>query len=221
MTNTKDTKFLTPAQAAEILGISVATLRKYSLIVEHSTNNSGYFERNKQNNRLYTQKNLDDFSKMVELGHGPKMTLESAAKQIYPVSEVTEDASSDSSNGTHNAQVANLENTIKELRANIDQQDRVIQNLSKKIIKLQEQNPSGEKLDSEDEAKLEKEKKYQEHLKKAREAKVKKEKADAENKNKANEDKNEESGEDASIDTLANMQVNSEKKSHWWDRFIK
>lgn len=127
MTNTKDTKFLTPAQAAEILGISVATLRKYSLIVEHSTNNTGYFERNKQNNRLYTQKNLDDFSKMVELGHGPKMTLQSAAKQIYPVSEAVEETAGDSSNGTHNAQVANLENTIKELRANIDQQDRVIQ----------------------------------------------------------------------------------------------
>ncbi|WP_125710910.1 MerR family transcriptional regulator [Companilactobacillus zhongbaensis] len=219
MTNTKDTKFLTPAQAAEILGISVATLRKYSLIVEHSTNNTGYFERNKQNNRLYTQKNLDDFSKMVELGHGPKMTLQSAAKQIYPVSEAVEETAGDSSNGTHNAQVANLENTIKELRANIDQQDRVIQNLSRKIIKLQEQNPSDEKMDSEDAEKLEKEKKYQEHLQKAREAKVKKEKADAENKAKAEE--KEESGEDASIDTLANMQVNSEKKSHWWDRFIK
>lgn len=219
MTNTKDTKFLTPAQAAEILGISVATLRKYSLIVEHSTNNTGYFERNKQNNRLYTQKNLDDFSKMVELGHGPKMTLQSAAKQIYPVSEAVEETAGDSSNGTHNAQVANLENTIKELRANIDQQDRVIQNLSRKIIKLQEQNPSDKKMDSEDAEKLEKEKKYQEHLQKAREAKVKKEKADAENKAKAEE--KEESGEDASIDTLANMQVNSEKKAHWWDRFIK
>ncbi|WP_125771000.1 hypothetical protein [Companilactobacillus furfuricola] len=221
MTNTKDTKFLTPAQAAEILGISVATLRKYSLIVEHSTNNSGYFERNKQNNRLYTQKNLDDFSKMVELGHGPKMTLQTAAKQIYPVSEATVESAGDSSNGTHNAQVANLENTIKELRANIDQQDRVIQNLSRKIIKLQENNSGDAELNGEDEAKLEKEKKYQEHLQKAREAKVKKEKAEAENKAAKKADSEEESGEDASIDTLANMQVNSEKKAHWWDRFIK
>lgn len=214
MTNTKNTKFLTPAQAAEILGISVATLRKYSLIVEHSTNNGGYFERNKQNNRLYTQKNIDDFNKMVELGHGPKMTLESAAKQIYPVSEANNDGSTDASNGTHNAQVANLENTIKELRANIEQQDRVIQNLSKKIIKLQEETGA-----EETDEKLEKDKKYQEYLKTVRQAKEKKDKADEANKDDDKSKK--EVGKDANLNTLVNMQVTDEKKEHWWNRFIK
>ncbi|MCH4008992.1 hypothetical protein [Companilactobacillus sp.] len=214
MTNTKNTKFLTPAQAAEILGISVATLRKYSLIVEHSTNNGGYFERNKQNNRLYTQKNIDDFNKMVELGHGPKMTLESAAKQIYPVSEANNDGTTDASNGTHNAQVANLENTIKELRANIEQQDRVIQNLSKKIIKLQEETGA-----EETDEKLEKDKKYQEYLKTVRQAKEKKAKADEANKDDDKSKK--EAGKDANLNTLVNMQVTDEKKEHWWNRFIK
>jgi hypothetical protein len=214
LTNTKNTKFLTPAQAAEILGISVATLRKYSLIVEHSTNNGGYFERNKQNNRLYTQKNIDDFNKMVELGHGPKMTLESAAKQIYPVSEANNDGTTDASNGTHNAQVANLENTIKELRANIEQQDRVIQNLSKKIIKLQEETGA-----EETDEKLEKDKKYQEYLKTVRQAKEKKAKADEANKDDDKSKK--EAGKDANLNTLVNMQVTDEKKEHWWNRFIK
>lgn len=220
MTNAKTTKFLTPAQAAEILGISVATLRKYSLIVEHSTNNSGYFERNKQNNRLYTQKNIDDFNKMVELGHGPKMTLESAAKQIYPVSEADQAQAGDKSNGTHNAQVANLENTIKELRANIEQQDHVIQNLSKKILKLQE-STSAE--DESTDYKDNKDEKYQEYLQKVREAKNKKDKADAKDDadTETAEKPDSEEGKNSKLKTLVNMQVNDDKKGHWWNRFLK
>ncbi len=217
LTNTM--KFLTPAQAAEILGISVATLRKYSLIVEHSTNNPGYFERNKQNNRLYTQKNLDDFNKMVELGHGPKMTLQSAAAQIYPISDDSEPETPEASNGTHNAQVANLENTIKELRANIDQQDRVIENLSKKLLKFQEGDSEGSENQAEKQM-SERDRKYQEYLQQVREAKEKKERADAENAANGSGYSNV-AGQDAKLKTLVNMQVTNEKKDHWWNRFIK
>ncbi|AKP68034.1 hypothetical protein [Companilactobacillus ginsenosidimutans] len=210
MTNTKTNKFLTPAQAADILGISVATLRKYSLIVEHSTNDGGYFERNKQNNRLYTQKNLDDFNKMVELGHGPKMTLQTAAAQIYPVSDAAKATNGDNNGTTHNAQVANLENTIKELRANIEQQDRVIQNLSKKVIKLQEGK-------ADDNTKSEKDTKYSEYLAKVRDAKAKKDKADSVKTSSSSKD-----GENSKLQTLVNMQVGEQKKGkHWWDRFMK
>ncbi len=219
MVLTNTTKFLTPAQAAEILGISVATLRKYSLIVEHSTNNPGYFERNKQNNRLYTQKNLDDFNKMVELGHGPKMTLQSAAAQIYPISDDSEPETPEASNGTHNAQVANLENTIKELRANIDQQDRVIENLSKKLLKFQEGDSEGSENQAEKQM-SERDRKYQEYLQQVREAKEKKERADAENAANGSGYSNV-AGQDAKLKTLVNMQVTNEKKDHWWNRFIK
>jgi DNA-binding transcriptional MerR regulator len=219
MVLTNTTKFLTPAQASEILGISVATLRKYSLIVEHSTNNPGYFERNKQNNRLYTQKNLDDFNKMVELGHGPKMTLQSAAAQIYPISDDSEPETPEASNGTHNAQVANLENTIKELRANIDQQDRVIENLSKKLLKFQEGDSEGSENQAEKQM-SERDRKYQEYLQQVREAKEKKERADAENAANGSGYSNV-AGQDAKLKTLVNMQVTNEKKDHWWNRFIK
>ncbi|MQS89175.1 hypothetical protein [Companilactobacillus mishanensis] len=220
MTNKKTNKFLTPAQAAEMLGISVATLRKYSLIVEHSTKNSGYFERNKQNNRLYTQKNLDDFNKMVELGHGPKMTLESAAKQIYPVSAATETQVSSKSNGTHNAQVANLENTIKELRANVDQQEKIIKNLNKKIKTLE----AGEATKSTTEkaaattksSSTDSDEKYQAYLKQVRAAKAKKEK-----ETNIDETSKQSSEKDSSLKTLVNMQVNNEKKPHWWNKFMK
>ncbi|GAQ02182.1 hypothetical protein NBRC111452_2025 [Companilactobacillus farciminis] len=90
MSKVKTNNLLTPAQAAKDLGISVATLRKYSLIVEKTTANSKYFERNSQNNRLYTQKNIEDFKEMVKLSHGPKMTLETSAAQIYPAADAKE-----------------------------------------------------------------------------------------------------------------------------------
>lgn len=203
---------MTPAQAAEILGISVATLRKYSLIVEHATDNSGYFERNKQNNRLYTQKNIDDFNKMVELGHGPKMTLQTAAQQIYPTSAEQKKSKTAKKSSSKNSEVAALENTIKELRANIDQQDRVIENLSKKLIKLQEKTDSP----ASDGKNVQKDKKYQEYLQKVRDAKAKKEKAV-----EADVENTEKEGIKSKLNTLVNMQVSDGKKNHWWNKFIK
>ena len=53
MTNTRDFEELAaPKTAAEELGISVATLRKYSLIVEKVTGNTNYFARTKQKARV-------------------------------------------------------------------------------------------------------------------------------------------------------------------------
>ena len=48
-----------PAKTAEELHISVATLRKYSLIVEKVTGNKDYYERTKQKSRLYSAKDIE------------------------------------------------------------------------------------------------------------------------------------------------------------------
>ena len=132
MSRTKTNKFLTPAKAAENLGISVATLRKYSLIVERTTGDAGYFERNSQNNRLYTTKNLDDFKEMVELGHGPKMTLESAAKQIYPVTAPTEEVVDDN-------KLAEYEQTIADLRDSVTEKDQALADLQAQLDLAEQQ----------------------------------------------------------------------------------
>ncbi|WP_125591231.1 hypothetical protein [Companilactobacillus jidongensis] len=137
MSKAKSSKFLTPAKAAESLGISVATLRKYSLIVEHTTGNTDYFERNSQNNRLYTTKNMEDFKQMVELGHRPKMTLDSAAKQIFPVAnDSTEETDSS------DVEVAQLKKTLEDLRANEDKKNQTIADLKQQLADAKEEKDS-------------------------------------------------------------------------------
>lgn len=137
MSKVKSSKFLTPAKAAEGLGISVATLRKYSLIVEHTTGNSDYFERNSQNNRLYTSKNLEDFKQMVELGHRPKMTLDSAAKQIFPAS-----GESIESTDVKNEEVSQLQKAIDELKAEAKKSEKVISDLKSQLADAKEEKDS-------------------------------------------------------------------------------
>ncbi|WP_125767259.1 MerR family transcriptional regulator [Lapidilactobacillus wuchangensis] len=72
-----------PADLAKLLHISVPTLRKYSLLVEKVTSNTNYFTRNQQNVRSYSEKNLADLQKLVELSKQRDMTLQSAAQQIF------------------------------------------------------------------------------------------------------------------------------------------
>ena len=148
MSKVKTNNLLTPAQAAKDLGISVATLRKYSLIVERTTENSKYFERNSQNNRLYTQKNIEDFKEMVKLSHGPKMTLETSAAQIYPAAEVknsTENKQDDEISELHTT-VAKLESenkkrelTIKELQQELNDAQKAKEQLQVELDTLKQQ----------------------------------------------------------------------------------
>ncbi|APX72015.1 hypothetical protein M5C72_02405 [Companilactobacillus allii] len=137
MSKAKSSKFLTPAKAAEDLGISVATLRKYSLIVEHTTKDSDYFERNSQNNRLYTSKNIEDFKQMVELGHRPKMTLDSAAKQIFPAADVEEETTE-----VKDEKVEELKTTISTLKAEAKKSEETIDDLKKKLADAIEEKDS-------------------------------------------------------------------------------
>ncbi|CAJ1203189.1 hypothetical protein [Companilactobacillus nantensis] len=148
MSKVKTNNLLTPAQAAKDLGISVATLRKYSLIVEKTTENSKYFERNSQNNRLYTQKNIEDFKEMVKLSHGPKMTLETAAVQIYPATDVKPEADAKQSDEISALQttVAKLESenkkrelTIKELQQELTDAQKAKEQLQAELATLKQQ----------------------------------------------------------------------------------
>ncbi|MQS75396.1 hypothetical protein [Companilactobacillus halodurans] len=163
MSKVKTNNLLTPAQAAKDLGISVATLRKYSLIVERTTENSKYFERNSQNNRLYTQKNIEDFKEMVKLSHGPKMTLETSAAQIYPVADVkkpTETNSDEKKLEELQTAVAKLESenkkrelTIKELQQELTDAQKSKEQLQVELDTLKQQ--AKEKVENTDSSKNE------------------------------------------------------------------
>lgn len=133
LSKVKTNNLLTPAQAAKDLGISVATLRKYSLIVERTTENSQYFERNTQNNRLYTQKNIEDFKEMVKLSHGPKMTLETAAVQIYPAA----DAKADTDTTKKNDEVVELQTTVAKLESENKKRELTIKDLQQELADTQ------------------------------------------------------------------------------------
>ena len=132
MSKVKTNNLLTPAQAAKDLGISVATLRKYSLIVERTTENSKYFERNSQNNRLYTQKNIEDFKEMVKLSHGPKMTLETSAVQIYPAAETKTDAET-----KQNGEISEMQTTIAKLESENKKRELTIKELQQELSDAQ------------------------------------------------------------------------------------
>ena len=132
MSKVKTNNLLTPAQAAKDLGISVATLRKYSLIVERTTKDSQYFERNSQNNRLYTSKNIEDFKEMVKLSHGPKMTLETSAMQIYPTADVKETTDAD-----QNDEISELHTTIAKLESENKKREMTINELQKELTDVQ------------------------------------------------------------------------------------
>lgn len=134
LSKVKTNNLLTPAQAAKDLGISVATLRKYSLIVERTTKNGKYFERNSQNNRLYTQKNIEDFKEMVKLSHGPKMTLETSAAQIYPAPAADGDKQSDTK---QDDEVANLQTTIAKLESENKKRELTINDLKQELTDVQ------------------------------------------------------------------------------------
>jgi len=148
LTKAKSNNLLTPAQAAKDLGISVATLRKYSLIVERTTDNTKYFERNSQNNRLYTQKNIEDFKEMVKLSHGPKMTLETSAVQIYPTTDVKKpvEEKQDGELSEMHTTIAKLESenkkrelTIKELQQELDDAQKAKEELQAELDTLKQQ----------------------------------------------------------------------------------
>ena len=76
-----------PAKTAEELHISVATLRKYSLIVEKVTGNKDYYERTKQKSRLYSAKDIEDLKAFKALSKKADLTLQEAARQIFAVSD--------------------------------------------------------------------------------------------------------------------------------------
>lgn len=60
-------ELVNPSTAAAELKISVATLRKYSLIVEKTTGDSEYYARTSQRARLYSAQNIADLKAFHKL----------------------------------------------------------------------------------------------------------------------------------------------------------
>ena len=147
MTNTHDFEELAaPKAAAEELGISVATLRKYSLIVEKVTGNPNYFVRTKQTARLYHHKVIDDLRAFHRLSKNSGLTLQEAARQIYAVSDKKDEKPKEepkkatpytSRDVMDTKEVVKLLNTLQQTISN---QNEAISSLQKQLNVIQKQN---------------------------------------------------------------------------------
>jgi hypothetical protein len=146
MTEKRDFEELaTPATVAKSLGISVATLRKYSLIVEKVTADHHHYQRNKQKARLYSQQDIADLKAFLKLSKNRQLTLQEAARQIYAVSDKKAE-----DNKKEQAQLASQEQNLVDnqqlgkllaaLQKTISNQNTAIQSLQKQLNQISKQN---------------------------------------------------------------------------------
>lgn len=133
----------TQDEAAKKLGISVATLRKYSLIIEDATNNRQHYIRTRRNSRLYSERNIVELKTLKKLAKENKLTLQDAAKQMFLISEKNDPKTGQLENLTHNGalidakQVVNLLNMLQQTIVN---QNKAIQDLQAQITRIEKQN---------------------------------------------------------------------------------
>ena len=227
-----------PAKTAEELHISVATLRKYSLIVEKVTGNKDYYERTKQKSRLYSAKNIEDLKAFRALSKNADLTLQEAARQIFAVSdkkteEVKKAAKIQKSVATNTATV-DADQVVKlltMLQNTIASQNKAIEDLQKQVARVEAQNRKlidrSHQLaepESDDSAEKQEANKDQEAAKEITEEQKSEQEAHEEILRKAreNEEKRRKQQVEENIHrTLAQMQIRPKKKHHWWDRFFK
>lgn len=107
------------SEAAKQLGVSEATLRKYSQIVEKVTANPAYFSHVK-NARRYSVENLANLKKMQEMNKEGK-TLDQAAQELFAGEQAAEDSKADE---------------LQELKKNLAQKDEEIAALKTQVAEL-------------------------------------------------------------------------------------
>lgn len=132
-----------PAQAAKKLGISVATLRKYSLIVEKVTGNKQYYQRTKQKARLYHQKDLADLKAFRQLAKNSSLTLQEAARQIYTVTDKKTSAHRKAKKKAKQEQLMaprQVVNLLSALQQTIAHQNQAIDNFQHQLNRIEKQN---------------------------------------------------------------------------------
>lgn len=223
-----------PNEAAKSLGISVATLRKYSLIVEDVVQDDDYFSRTKQNTRLYTEQNLTDIKDFAELSKTSSLTLKEAANQIFVVK--TKKSSAEVPLTIEETETSEMAQLMASLQATITKQNKAIDTLQKEMATIKSQNQ--ELLSKADEPKevkkpvaqptpkveeVEVEEVFADDLPDMEEvAKAQEEqdlaKADPRGRILARAQENFDEGKTPEHRTLADMQLKDEKE-HWWNRF--
>lgn len=225
-------ELVNPSTAAAELKISVATLRKYSLIVEKTTGDSEYYARTSQRARLYSAQNIADLKAFHKLAKQSGLTLSDAAQQIFAVSDkkVEDQKKADKKIEEQANALMDSKQVVKLLSAlqqTIANQNQAIADLQKQVAEVQKQNAAlidsqkqlaapqatEDFFDEEIEEKTPEQKRSEvtEDMSKSedevRGAILKKAQENAAKRAKENVHR-----------TLADMQL--PKKKHWWERFL-
>lgn len=130
-----------PAATAKKLHISVATLRKYSLVVEKATGKRDYYARTKQNARLYSKQDVQDLADFHRLARENGLTLHEAAQQIF--ASKNKSGQKDMQDGGQKQEKMTQEQMIKllhTLERTVAQQNIALANLQKQLNRIEEQN---------------------------------------------------------------------------------
>lgn len=237
MAKEQNQELLMPSAAAKQLGISVTTLRKYSLLAEKVTQDNNHYHRTKQNSRLYSADDIADLKRVHQIAKEKSVTLEEATAEVFGASltqglAINEQAG-DLVDMQQFAQFVNaLEQTIMQQNQAINalkEQLDTISEQNQELLRLQKQQPASQ-------AELTEEQIEQlpdisgvvepvsaapaapeQAVKAAAEKKQTAEDVHAEILRKARENAEKKSSENLHR-TLADMQI--PQKTHWWERFL-
>ena len=134
-------KMLVTSQVAKQLGISVATLRKYSSEIEQVTGNHMYFVRNNKQSRMYTPQNVRLLQTVLTLINQKKLPYKEAISQLFEVHASDKMPQVNKVNSSYNMidakQVVQL---LGMLQKTIEQQNVAISGLKAQMEQLSQQN---------------------------------------------------------------------------------
>ncbi|MDF7638150.1 transcriptional regulator [Lactobacillus sp. ESL0791] len=133
-------ELMAPAAAAKKLHISVAALRKYSLMIEKVTTNKNYYQRTKQEMRLYSKKDLTDLAILHDLIVKDNLTVEEAARQVYLVNNKKAEAPDREAAQGKPAQIQEMMQLLQSLQQTIIAQSKVIASLQAQLERVEQKN---------------------------------------------------------------------------------
>lgn len=133
-------KMMVTSQVAAELGISVATLRKYSLEIEKVTKNRMYFVRNNNQSRMYTSKNVKLLHKLLTLINQEKIPYKLAIQQLFGGQTAAEMVQAEQHNNYNMVDAKQVVQLLSLLQKTIEQQNEAISSLQTQMQELSQQN---------------------------------------------------------------------------------
>jgi len=75
-------EYVSAKEICKTLKIQLSTLRKYAALLDEKANTEFYFDRDEQNNRMYTQDDVKAFKRVMVLKNKPNYTLNDAINEV-------------------------------------------------------------------------------------------------------------------------------------------